>query len=114
MSSCKEFDGLAATEYNIKRAEQCLKLTFLYIDRTTDPPLLRYIPFHDDYEIIGWIRKTGDDIQGSIDVEKDVADNLDDGTYFVIRFKNGKEILLDEDQLRHIDTLLKLKFALKK
>jgi len=89
-SSCKEFDGLAATPENMEKARECLRLAILYVDRTVDPPLLRYLEPDDSYEIIGWKREEGE-------------------AYWLVRLKDGRVLQLDDDELRHLDVLLKIK-----
>ncbi len=89
-SSCKEFDGIIANEKTIERAEECLRLAFLYIDRTVDPPIFRYMEPDDSYEIIGWKREDND-------------------IYYILRLKDGKVIQVSELELKHIDSLLRIK-----
>jgi len=89
-SSCKDFDGVTVNEKTIEKAKECLRLAFLYIDRTVDPPIFRYIEPDDSYEIIGWKKEKGK-------------------IYYVVRLKGGKVILVDELELKHIDSLLKVK-----
>ena len=89
-SSCKEFDGIIANEKTIERAKECLRLAFLYIDRTVDPPMFRYIEPDDSYEIIGWKKEEGE-------------------VYYVVRLKDGKVLSVSELELKHIDTLLRIK-----
>jgi hypothetical protein len=92
-NSCKEFDGLSATLENMERARECLRMTFLYVDRTVDPPLLRYLEPDDSYEIIGWKRE-------------------DRKIYYITRLKDGTVLQLDETELQHFDVLLKIKAKL--
>jgi hypothetical protein len=89
-SSCKEFDGLIANEKTIERAKECLRLAFLYIDRTVDPPIFRYMEPDDSYEIIGWKREDND-------------------IYYIVRLKDGKMLQVNELELKYIDVLLKVK-----
>jgi hypothetical protein len=89
-SSCKEFDGIIANEKTIERAKECLRLAFLYIDRTVEPPIFRYLEPDDSYEIIGWKKEEGE-------------------VYYVVRLKDGKVLLVSELELKHIDTLLRIK-----
>ena len=89
-SSCKEFDGVIANEKTIERAKECLRLAFLYIDRTVEPPVFRYLEPDDSYEIIGW-KKENNKI------------------YYVVRLKDGRVLLVDELELKHLDNLLRVK-----
>ncbi len=90
-SSCKEFDGVAVNDETLEKAKQCLQLAMLYIDRTVDPPVLRYLEHDDSYEITGW--------------EKDEKGRI----HYILRLKDGRVILVSEIELAHIDTLLKVK-----
>jgi hypothetical protein len=74
----------------MERAKDCLRMAFLYIDKTVNPPVLRYLERDDSYEIIGWKRE-------------------DQKAYYVVRLKDGRVVQLDEIELRHIDVLLKIK-----
>jgi hypothetical protein len=89
-SSCKEFDGLIATPENMERAKGCLRLALLYVDRTVNPPLLRYLEPDDSYEIVGWKRE-------------------DRKVFYIVRLKDGTVVQLDEIELRNLDVLLKVK-----
>lgn len=89
-SSCKEFDGVIANEKTIERAKECLRLAFLYIDRTVEPPVFRYLEPDDSYEIIGW-KKENNKI------------------YYILRLKDGKVLLVSEFELKHLDNLLRVK-----
>ena len=89
-SSCKEFDGLVADEKTIEKAKECLRLVFLYIDRTVEPPVFRYLEPDDSYEIIGWKKEKGK-------------------VYYVVRLKDGRVLLVDELELKHLDNLLRVK-----
>jgi len=89
-SSCKEFDGIIANDETIEKAKECLRLVFLYIDRTVDPPVFRYIEPDDSYEIIGWKKEKGK-------------------VYYILRLKDGKVLLVDEFELKHLDNLLRVK-----
>ncbi len=89
-SSCKDFDGIIANEETIEKAKECLRLAFLYIDRTVEPPVFRYLEYDDSYEIIGWKKENGK-------------------VYYVVRLKDGKVLLVSELELKHIDTLLRIK-----
>jgi hypothetical protein len=93
--SCKEFDGLLATPENMQRAEGCLRLAFVYVDKTVDPPLLRYLERDDSYEIIGWKR-----VNGRI--------------YYTLLFKDGRIKDVPEDQLDNVDALIKAKRELER
>jgi hypothetical protein len=90
-NSCKDFDGKVVTEETIKQAKECLHLAMLYIDRTVEPAVFRYIEPDDSYEITGW----GKDEKGRI--------------HYILRLKDGRVILVSEIELAHIDTLLKIK-----
>ena len=90
-SSCREFDGVIADNETIEKVEECLHLALLYIDRTVEPAVFRYIEPDDSYEIIGW----GRDEKGRI--------------HYILRLKDGRVILVSEIELAHIDTLLKVK-----
>jgi len=89
-NSCKEFDGLVATLENMEKAKECLRLAMLYVDRTVDPPLLRYLEPDDSYEIIGWKKE-------------------EEKAYWLVRLKDGRVLELDDLELRHIDVLLRVK-----
>jgi len=89
-SSCKEFDGIIANEETIEKAKECLRLAFLYIDRTVDPPIFRYIEPDDSYEITGWKRENGK-------------------IYYIVRLKDGTVLQVNELELKHIDVLLRVK-----
>jgi hypothetical protein len=93
--SCREFDGLPATPENVERAKDCLRMTFVYIDRTVEPPVLRYLERDDEYEIIGWKR-------------------VDGKVYYILLFKNGKIKDVPEDRLDSIDTLTKARRELER
>jgi len=93
--SCKEFDGLPATPENMQRAEGCLRLAFVYVDKTVDPPLLRYLERDDSYEIIGWKR-----VNGRI--------------YYTLLFKDGRIKDVPEDQLDNVDAVIKARRELKR
>ncbi len=90
LSSCRSFDGKVANDETIEKAKECLRLAMLYIDRTVDPPIFRYIEPSDDYEITGWKKENGK-------------------IYYIVRLKDGRVILVSEIELAHIDTLLKVK-----
>ncbi len=89
-SSCKEFDGIIANEETIEKAKQCLQLAMLYIDRTVEPPVLRYLEPDDSYEIMGWKKENGK-------------------IYYIIRLKDGTMLQVSELELKHIDVLLRVK-----
>jgi hypothetical protein len=95
VGSCKEFDGLPATPENMERAKGCLRMAYLYVDKTVDPPLLRYLERDDGYEIIGWKRVNGK-------------------VYYVIRLKDGRIRDVPEDRLDDIDALIKAKRELER
>jgi len=90
-SSCRSFDGKVANDETLEQAKECLRLAMLYIDRTVEPPVLRYLEPDDSYEITGW----GKDEKGRI--------------HYILRLKDGRVILVSEIELAHIDTLLKIK-----
>ncbi len=81
---------MPATPENMQRAEGCLRMAFIYIDRTVDPPLLRYLERDDSYEIINWKRE-------------------DRKVYYVVRLKDGTVLQFDETELQHLDVLLRIK-----
>jgi hypothetical protein len=94
-SSCKQFDGKIVTDERMEKARDCLKLAFLYIDRTVDPPVFRYIKFDDSYEITGW-RKEENKI------------------YFTVRLKDGTVFEVNNNDLKNIDLIVKFKKSLRK
>ena len=89
-SSCKEFDGVIADDEKIEEAKECLHLALLYIDRTVEPPVFRYMEPDDSYEILGWKREEGE-------------------VYYIVRLKDGTVLQVSELELKHLDTLLKVK-----
>jgi len=90
LNSCKEFDGLPATLKNMERAKGCLRMALLYVDRTVNPPILRYLEPDDSYEVVGWKRE-------------------DRKVFYIVRLKDGTVVQLDEIELRHLDVLLKIR-----
>jgi hypothetical protein len=40
---------------NDPEQRECLRKAKCYIDRTVDPPMIRYITDDNDYEIVGWV-----------------------------------------------------------
>ncbi len=94
-NSCKDFDRKVADWETVEKAKECLHLVMLYIDRTVDPPLLRYLEPDDSYEITDWKRE-GKKI------------------YYIVRLKDGTVLQLNELELKNIDTLLNLKKKLNK
>jgi len=89
-SSCKKFDGVIADNETIEKAKECLHLALLYIDRTVEPPVFRYMEPDDSYEILGWKREDGE-------------------IYYIVRLKDGTVLQVSELELKHLDTLLKVK-----
>jgi hypothetical protein len=89
-SSCESFNGKVVTEETIEQAKECLHLAMLYIDRTVEPAVFRYIEFDGSYEITGWKRE-GNKI------------------YYIIRLKDGTVLEVNELELKHIDVLLRVK-----
>ena len=89
-SSCEGFDGVIANDETIEKAEECLHLALLYIDRTVEPPVFRYMEPDDSYEILGWKREDGE-------------------IYYVVRLKDGTVLQVSELELKHLGTLLKVK-----
>ena len=89
-NSCKEFDGVIADDKTIEKAKDCLRLVFLYIDRTVEPPVFRYMEPDDSYEIIGWKKEKGK-------------------VYYIVRLKDGTVLQVSQSELDHLDTLLKVK-----
>ena len=88
--SCEGFDGVIADDETIEKAEECLHLALLYIDRTVEPPVFRYMEPDDSYEILGWKREDGE-------------------IYYVVRLKDGTVLQVSELELKHLGTLLKVK-----
>jgi hypothetical protein len=86
---------------NMARASICLNRALVYVDRTTDPPLLRFLEPNDDYEIIDWKKESDPDRPYRYRV------------YWTIRLKDGRTIVLDNDELKHIDLLLEIKRKLE-
>jgi hypothetical protein len=89
-SSCKQLDGVAVNDETMEKAKECLRLAMLYIDRTVEPAVFRYIEPSDDYEITGWKRE-------------------DNKIYYILRLKDGTVLQVNELELKHIDVLLKIK-----
>jgi len=89
-SSCKQFDGVITDNETIEKAKACLRLAFLYIDKTVDPPVFRYIEPNYSYEIIGWKREDGE-------------------VYYIVRLKGGTVLQISELELKHINVLLKIR-----
>jgi len=89
-NSCEGFDGVIADDETIEKAEECLHLALLYIDRTVEPPVFRYMEPDDSYEILEWKREDGE-------------------IYYVVRLKDGTVLQVSELELKHLDTLLKVK-----
>jgi len=89
-NSCEGFDGVIADDETIEKAEECLHLALLYIDRTVEPPVFRYMEPDDSYEILGWKREDGE-------------------IYYVARLKDGTVLQVSELELKHLGTLLKVK-----
>ncbi len=89
-SSCKQLDGVAVNDETLEQAKQCLQLAMLYIDRTVDPPVLRYLEHDDSYEITGWGKENGK-------------------IYYIIRLKDGTMLQVSELELKHVDVLLRVK-----
>ena len=89
-NSCEGFDGVIADDETIEKAEECLHLALLYIDRTVEPPVFRYMEPDDSYEILGWKREDGE-------------------IYYVVRLKDGTVLQVSELELKHLDTLLRIK-----
>jgi len=79
-NSCEGFDGVIADDETIEKAEECLHLALLYIDRTVEPPVFRYMEPDDSYEILGWKRE-------------------DDEIYYVVRLKDGTVLQVSELEL---------------
>ena len=86
---------MIATLENMERAKGCLRMALLYVDRTVDPPLLRYLEPDDSYEIVGWKRE-------------------DRKVFYIVRLKDGTVLQLDEIELRHLDVLLKVREKLSR
>ena len=86
---------MAASPENMERAKGCLRMALLYVDRTVDPPLLRYLERDDSYEIVGWKRE-------------------DRKAFYIVRLKDGTVVQLDEIELQHLDVLLKIREKLSR
>jgi len=82
------------------RASECLNRALLYVDRTADPPTLRYLEPNDDYRIIGWKKLSDPDRPYRYRI------------LWTIELKDGRTIVLDDDELRHLDVLLRIKHEL--
>ena len=92
---------MVATLTNMTRASKCLTRAILYVDRTVDPPLLRFLEPNNDYEIIDWKKESDQDQPFRYRV------------LWTIRLKDGRTIVLDNDELKHIDILLEIKRKLE-
>jgi hypothetical protein len=89
---------------------ECLRKAKCYIDRTVDPPVIRYIADDDDYEIIGWVWLTnyGELKSYGVNVTKgDVRYFIYNdkkylpGVYYLVR-RHGREGLVSEEFLKSI------------
>ncbi len=92
---------MVASLTNVTRASACLRRAILYVDRTVDPPLLRFLEPNDDYEIIDWKKESDQDQPFRYRV------------LWTIRLKDGRTIDLDNDELKHLDILLEVKRKLE-
>nr|WP_148206483.1 hypothetical protein [Sulfolobus islandicus] len=96
---------------NDPEQQECLRKAKCYIDRTVDPPVIRYIADDNDndYEIIGWVWLTmnGELKSNGVKVTKGdgyfIYNNKKylPGVYYLIR-KNGRELLVSEEFLKSL------------
>ncbi|WP_238526114.1 hypothetical protein [Saccharolobus islandicus] len=95
---------------NDPEQQECLRKAKCYIDRTVDPPIIRYIEDdNDDYEIIGWVWLTtyGELKTNGVKVAKGdgyfIYNNkkYSPGVYYLIR-KDGHTILVSEEFLKSL------------
>ncbi|ACR41946.1 hypothetical protein [Saccharolobus islandicus] len=127
MLTLSELDG-KRYDPDDKDQQYCLRKAKCYIDRTVDPPVIRYIgdgrgyPPTDDYEIIGWVWLTERGELKANGVNVTPGDNshyfiynknsngvvgdtptkkFPPGVYYLIR-KNGREILVSEKTLKSL------------
>lgn len=99
--------------YDPNDADQqyCLRKAKCYVDRTVDPPVIRYIKSDNKYEIIGWIWLTENGKLKANGVNVKPGDNnhyfiynnkkFPPGVYYLIR-KNGRMILVAEENLNFL------------
>ena len=89
---------------------ECLRKAKCYIDRTVDPPVIRYIADDDGYEIVGWVWLTTYGELKSYGVNVTKGDGryfiYNDkkylpGVYYLIR-KDGRTGLVSEEFLKSI------------
>jgi hypothetical protein len=95
---------------------ECLRKAKCYIDRTVDPPVIRYIGGvgvspTDDYEIVGWVwltsygelKSNGVNVKLSDDKKHFIYNNkkFPPGVYYLIR-KNGRIGLVSEEFLKSL------------
>ena len=100
---------------NDPEQRECLRKAECYVDRTIDPPVIRYIGGvgvspTEDYEIVGWVWLTmyGELKANGVNVKKGdgryfIYNNMKylPGVYYLVR-KNGREVLISEEFLKTI------------
>jgi len=94
---------------NDPEQRECLRKAKCYIDRTVDPPMIRYITDDNDYEIVGWVWLTANGELKSNGIKVTKSDGyftynnrkFPPGVYYLIR-KNGCELLVSEEFLKSI------------
>jgi hypothetical protein len=96
---------------NDPEQRECLRKAKCYVDRTVDPPVIRYIADDDGYEIIGWVWLTkygglkadGVSVRLSEDKKYFIFNNMKypPGVYYLIR-KSGREYLISERALKSL------------
>ncbi|QXJ33195.1 hypothetical protein [Saccharolobus shibatae] len=96
--------------YDPNDADQqyCLRKAKCYIDRTVDPPIIRYIK-DGDYEIVGWVWLTTTGVLKTHNIDVKLADDgrafvyrdkkYPPGVYYLVR-RNGREALVSESFLK--------------
>ena len=89
---------------------ECLRKAKCYVDRTVDPPVIRYIADDDNYEIVGWVWLTtyGELKAYGVSVTKGdgryfIYNNkkFPPGVYYLVR-KNGRVFLVNERFLKSL------------
>jgi len=88
--------------------QECLRKAECYVDRTVDPPVIRYILDDDDYEIVGWVWLTtyGELKANGVRVVKGDGyfiynKRYAPGVYYLIR-RHGREFLVSEEFLKSL------------
>ena len=109
-STLSELDG---RPYDPDDADQqyCLKKAKCYVDRTVDPPVIRYIKSDGDYEIVGWVWLTKTGVLKSYGVDVKLTDDgkafiyrgrkFPPGVYYLVR-RDGRESLVSEAFLKSL------------